>query len=112
MTLPLDHSRRGNQYQAYPTRLRSQDQAAIKGYLAESDENSAVAKFISSIAFVREITGYTFIDRHLLLQALCGEHGPEYPQQRLAMLGDVLLQYVLKDDWFHTGQTTSESPAV
>jgi hypothetical protein len=92
--------------------LRIQDQAAIKEYLAKPDDSSAVARFISSIEFVREITGYTFIDRHLLLQALYGEGGPENPQQRLAMLGDILLQYVLKDDWFQTGQTTSESCAV
>jgi hypothetical protein len=112
MTLPLDHSRRGNQYQAYQTRLRSQDQAAIRGYLAISDDNSAVAKFRSSIVFVQGITGHTFVDGHLLLHALYGVGGSDYPQQRLAILGDVLLQYVLKDDWFQTGQPASESRSV
>jgi hypothetical protein len=110
MTIPLERSRRGNQYQAYPTRLRSQDQAAIREYLAKSDDNSAVAKFMSSMVFVREITGYTFIDGHLLLQALYGASGSENPQQRLAILGDTLLQYVLKDDWFQLNLTASESP--
>jgi dsRNA-specific ribonuclease len=89
--------------------LQSQDQAAIKEYLAKSDDNSAVFKFISTVAFVREVTGYTFTDRHLLLQALHGNSGSENPQQRLAMLGDTLLQYVLKDDWFQLGLATSES---
>jgi hypothetical protein len=106
---PLEHSRRRNQYQAYPTRLRGQDQTAIKEYLAVSDTHPAVIGFLSSVAFVRGVTGYNFVDRHLLLQALYGEGGSENPQQRLALLGDILLQYVLKDDWFQLGLPASES---
>lgn len=109
INLPLEHSRRRNQYQAYQTRLRTQDQTAIKEYLAASDKHPAVVRFISSLEFVRDITGYTFVNRHLLLQALYGEGGSEFPQQRLAMLGDMLLQHILKDDWFELGLTTSAS---
>lgn len=109
MDLSLGHSRRRNQYQAYPTRLRGQDQTAIKEYLAVSDTHPAVIGFLSSVAFVRGVTGYNFVDRHLLLQALYGEGGSENPQQRLALLGDILLQYVLKDDWFQLGLPASES---
>lgn len=105
----LEHSRRWNQYQAYPTRLRGQDQAAIKEYLAVSDTHPAVIGFLSSVAFVRGVTGYNFVDRHLLLQALYGEGGSDNPQQRLAIIGDILLQYVLKDDWFQLGLPASES---
>jgi hypothetical protein len=89
--------------------LRGQDQTAIKEYLAVSDTHPAVIGFLSSVAFVRGVTGYNFVDRHLLLQALYGEGGSENPQQRLALLGDILLQYVLKDDWFQLGLPASES---
>lgn len=109
MSLPLELSRQINQYKTYSTRLRSQDQTAIKEYLAATENYPAVSKFLSSLAFVRDITGHTFVDRHLLLQALYGEGGSENPQQRLAMLGDMLLQHILKDDWFQLGLTTSAS---
>ena len=108
MDLPLEHSRRKKQYWAYPTRLRSHDEILIKEYLAESDSNSAVAGFIASVPFVHGITGYKFTDRSLLLQALYGDTAPDKPHQRLALLGDVLLQYILKDDWFQLNLPTSK----
>jgi hypothetical protein len=108
MDLPLEHYRRRNQYQAYPTRLQSHDETAIKEYLAESNHKSAVAGFRASIAFVHGITGYRFTDGYLLLQALYGDQASENPHQRLALLGDVLLQYILKDDWFRLNLSTSK----
>jgi len=110
--VPLEHPRRSSQYEASPTRLAIQDQANINAYLAVSDDNSAVAKFLDSVTFIRAITGHKFVDGHLLLQALYGDGGSDLPHQRLAMLGDVLLQYILKDDWFQLGLSTSESRAV
>lgn len=110
--LPLEHSRRRNQYQAYPTRLPSHDETVIKEYLAESDSNSAIAGFLASVAFVHGITGYKFTDRHLLLQALYGDQASGNPHQRLAFLGDVLLQYILKDDWFRLNLPTSKFGVV
>lgn len=112
MDLPLEHSRRRNQYQTYPTRLRGRDETAIKEYLAEPDHNSAVAGFLASIAFVHGITGYRFTDGYLLLQALYGDQASENPHQRLALLGDMLLQYILKDDWFRLNLSTSKSRVV
>ena len=102
MNLPLEHSRRRNHYQAYPTRLPIHHQTAIKQYLAAPDNNSAVAEFLSSVGFVQAITGYKFTDRYLLLQA------PEHPHMILALLGDTLLQYILKDDWFRLDLPTSK----
>ena len=112
MDLSLGHSRRRNQYQAYPTRLRGQDQTAIKEYLAVSDKHPAVAGFLSSVAFVHGITGHKFTDRYLLLQALYGVPVSEHPHQRLALLGDTLLQYILKDDWFRLNLPTSKPRVV
>jgi hypothetical protein len=83
MDLPLEHYRRRNQYQAYPTRLQSRDETAIKEYLAESNHKSAVAGFRASVAFVHGITGYRFTDGYLLLQALYGDQASENPHQRL-----------------------------
>ena len=108
----LEHSRRSNQYQAYPTRLRSHDHRAINEYLAVSDKHPAVAGFLSSVAFVHGITGHKFTDRYLLLQALYGVPVSEHPHQRLALLGDTLLQYILKDDWFRLNLPTRKSRFV
>jgi len=108
LNLPLEHSRRRNHYQAFPTRLSSDAQNRINEYLALSENDSIVGKFVASVAFIRELTGYTFIDRHLLLQALYGCGDSSQPHQRLALLGDILLEYILIDDWFRCGLPTSE----
>lgn len=107
--LSLQHFKRRNQYQAFPTRLSLEAHQDINTYLALPDKVSTVGKFLASVTFVRDITGYTFIDRHLLLQALYGDTHSGRPHQRLALLGDIVLEYILIDDWFQLGLPTSES---
>jgi hypothetical protein len=109
LSLPFGHFKRRNQYQAFPTRLSLEAHQDINTYLALPDKVSTVGKFLASVTFVRDITGYTFIDRHLLLQALYGDTHSGRPHQRLALLGDIVLEYILIDDWFQLGLPTSES---
>lgn len=108
LNLPLEHLRRRNHYQAFPTRLRFDAQNRINEYLALSENDSVIGQFVASVTFIRELTGYTFTDRHLLLQALYGCGDSSQPHLRLALLGDILLEYILIDDWFRCGLPTSE----
>lgn len=65
-----------------------------------------VTTFIAAEDFVRDITGYTFSNRHLLLAALYGNSEGAHVRQRLAFLGDGLLKYFLCDAWYDTGLST------
>lgn len=69
---------------------------------------NTITTFIATEEFVRDITGYTFSNRHLLLVALCGDSGGANVRQRLAFLGDGLLKYVLSDAWYDTGASTGK----
>jgi dsRNA-specific ribonuclease len=60
---------------------------------------------MSSVA-AEHIVGYNFTRRDLLAEALdtSGDRNPE-SNQRLAMLGDALLQIILLDAWYASGNT-------
>jgi dsRNA-specific ribonuclease len=60
---------------------------------------------MSSVA-AEHIVGYSFTRQDLLTEALdtSGDRTPE-SNQRLAMLGDALLQIILLDAWYASGNT-------
>jgi hypothetical protein len=68
-----------------------------------------ITSFIALEEFVREFTGYTFVNRHLLLVAIYGNSYPEHPRQRLAILGDGIVKYAACADWYEYGGATCKS---
>lgn len=93
---PLVFQSRRNNHEAFPcnmTRLQSPTHHNIAAFIAVED-------------FVRDVTGYTFSNRHLLLIALYGNSTSAHPRQRLAFLGDGILKYLICEAWYETGGST------
>jgi len=55
-------------------------------------------------SFIARQLSYVFEDRALLIEALVATgFGVNGSNQRLAMLGDAVLQHIIMDDWYGTG---------
>jgi hypothetical protein len=68
-----------------------------------------ITTFIAAEDAIREFTGYTFSNRHLLLAAFYGNSNPAHPRQRLALLGDGLVKHNACADWYENGNPTSKT---
>jgi hypothetical protein len=69
----------------------------------------AITTFTTAEDAIREFTGYTFSNRHLLLAAFYGNSNPAFPRQRLAFLGDGLVKHNACADWYESGKPTCKT---